>query len=123
MGAGLAEAPLLLGPECAGGCSVQLLLSVPRLPDADYAPPAIPTSKIFDPRAPHSHTLSGAVAVRPPAARGLDVAVEVVPSGGGGGAAATAEGQVAMLPGAEAQVGVARVFQCGCNVGDVFGRC
>lgn len=51
----LATILLPLGPECRRGCSATVVLSVPRAP-ASWAPPAVPTSRLFDPRAPHTAT-------------------------------------------------------------------
>ncbi len=44
-----------LGPECLGGCTVLVMMSVPREEPAQYAAPKVPTSKLFDPLAPHQH--------------------------------------------------------------------
>lgn len=70
--------------HCRGGCGVLLALSVPRAPGASCDKlQVVPASKLFDPCAPHTHTLSVQLDV-------LDasLAVSVSLSGAAAGAAA-----------------------------------
>ncbi len=98
-----------LGPECRGGCSLAAVLDVPRLRPEDFPParaPGVPVSRLFDPLAPHTHTMTLDLTVRQD--NRLEVAVQA--AGGEGGALATvrdADGKEvpAVQPGQQAQVG------------------
>mmetsp|Transcript_14647 Transcript_14647/g.36469 ORF Transcript_14647/g.36469 Transcript_14647/m.36469 type:complete len:2268 (-) Transcript_14647:639-7442(-) len=105
--AGPTTIPVTLGPECRGGCSVAVVLSVPRTPAptpwASLAGPALPVSKLFDPLAPHSHHMSADLTVVE--ARALNVTLAVAAGG-----ATTSSGSAAVAvvaPGANATVSVA----------------
>lgn len=52
---GLASVALPIGPECRRGCAAVLVISVPRAGDG-WSAPAVPTSRLFDPTAPHTRT-------------------------------------------------------------------
>lgn len=71
---GLNRVALPLGAECKAGCTVALLLSVPRQP-ASAAVPQLPTSQLFDPRAPHSAVVTTQLNVA--ADNALDVKVSI----------------------------------------------
>jgi len=68
-----------LGPECAAGCSVALVVSVPRAAAGEgekaaaVAPRGVRVSALFDPAAPHVHSAQLALRVDP--ARRLSVAL------------------------------------------------
>ncbi|KAG2447325.1 hypothetical protein HYH02_007655 [Chlamydomonas schloesseri] len=84
-----------LGEECVGGCSLVGVLDVPRAsPAVMPLPQQVPTSHLFDPRAPHSHQLGTLhLAVRPPNTLAVSLGVTApAPAGAGAGAAAGAGG-------------------------------
>ncbi|PNH12233.1 hypothetical protein TSOC_000852 [Tetrabaena socialis] len=104
----LFEVSIPLGAECAGGCVAFAVLSVPRLSAAQLplpSPNQLPVSHLFDPRAPHLHTMTLALNVKPPNSLGVAVAVAAE---AGGPTVLDVDGEevVAIEPGAQAQITV-----------------
>ncbi|GLI68405.1 hypothetical protein VaNZ11_012792 [Volvox africanus] len=125
-GGALAQIPLgPLGEECIRGCSVGVALDVPRLHVSDLPSflgdvlRSLPTSRLFDPLAPHSHTLSLKLDVRPD--NTFDVVIGVQTSAESPGsevpAARDAGGQTlpTLEPGATATIKVALATGMGPN--------
>jgi len=90
-----------VGYECRGGCTVMALMSVPRL--VGSSTPAVPTSKLFDPLAPHSHSYSTQLNVREN--RSLNVSAAVASPN------QTAAGVPSLAPGAQAPINVSVSFE------------
>ncbi|KXZ55787.1 hypothetical protein GPECTOR_2g1337 [Gonium pectorale] len=115
MDAGLAEVTIgPLGDECMGGCNVVAALDVPRvetLPSPLPPPDQLLVSRLFDPRAPHTHTLSLSLVVRPDNTLNVSVAVSSATAAGGaagGVVVRDVDGKEVLTiePGAEAQISV-----------------
>ncbi|GIL54039.1 hypothetical protein Vafri_9594, partial [Volvox africanus] len=114
-----------LGKECIGGCSLTAVLDVPRLRLRDFSflygdvLRSLPTSRLFDPLAPHSHTMSMKLDVRPD--NTLDVVVGIRTSAESLGnevpAAHDVGGQTlpTLEPGANATITVALTTGTGAN--------
>ncbi|KAL6763015.1 hypothetical protein V8C86DRAFT_462822 [Haematococcus lacustris] len=111
---GLVTLALPLGPECLGGCSVSLLLAVPRVTaNASAAVTArLPTSRLFDPTAPHMLRLSVDLTVQEN--RDLEVKLTI---GQAGNSSTTGQAQTIVAPGAQTNISVA-VSRQGQSVAD-----
>eukprot|EP00798_Chlamydomonas_sp_ICE-L_P016462 gene16462-22683_t len=73
---GVTNLSVLIGQECTGGCTLMALLSVPRLGSSDFAPATlVPSSKLFDPLAPHQGSWSTHVSIIED--RTLDVSISI----------------------------------------------